>query len=77
MGVTGALSPTGDVTPIGMIKEKMIIADQKNLPYMIIPEQNASEANNVRRNHQLSVEIFPVSHIDQAIQVINTLNNKE
>lgn len=77
IGVTGALSPTGDVTTIGMIKEKMIIAEQKNLPYMIIPEQNANEANNVIRDHQLSVEIFPISHIDQAIQVINTLNNRE
>lgn len=75
IGVTGAITPAGDVTLIGMIKEKLLIAEQNNLPYMIIPDENASEANKVKKEYKLSVEIFSVSHIDQAILIINKLND--
>ena len=74
MGVTGTLEPNGDVLPIGMIEEKLMIAEKSDLPYIIIPLANSKEAEAVKSQHNLDIEILPVAHIDQAIQVIKGLN---
>lgn len=73
-GVTGALIATGDVKAIGMIKEKVLIAAEHAYPYMIIPSENAKEANEVKKMHDLKVEIYDVNHIDQAMVLIKELN---
>jgi len=75
-GVTGALSDTGDVKAIGMIKEKILIAEEQSYPYMIIPSENAQEASEVKKTHNLTVEIFDVNHIDQAMDLIEELNEE-
>jgi len=75
-GVTGALSATGDVKEIGMIKEKILIAEEQAYPYMIIPSENAQEASEVKKIHNLTLEIFDVNHIDQAIDLIEELNEE-
>ena len=75
-GVTGALSATGDVKEIGKIKEKILIAEEQAYPYMIIPSENAQEASEVKKIHNLTVEIFDVNHIDQAIDLIEELNEE-
>lgn len=75
-GVTGALSASGDVKAIGMIKEKVLIAAEHAYPYMIIPSENAEEAYEVKKMRNLKVEIFDVHHIDQAIDLIKELNEE-
>lgn len=75
-GVTGALSDTGDVKAIGMIKEKILIAEEQSYPYMIIPSENAQEASEVKKTHNLTVEIFDVNHINQAMDLIEELNEE-
>ncbi|MFS0864418.1 S16 family serine protease [Fredinandcohnia sp. 179-A 10B2 NHS] len=74
IAVTGALSGNGDVLPIGMVKEKMIIAEEQALPYIIIPIGNAKEAAATKEEYQLSIEVFSVPHIDDAIKIIGELN---
>lgn len=75
-GVTGAILATGEVKAIGMIKEKVLIAEKENFPFMIIPTENANVANEVKIAHNLNVEIFDVDHIDQAILLIQELNDE-
>ncbi|WP_254771440.1 S16 family serine protease [Psychrobacillus sp. OK028] len=75
-GVTGALNATGDVKAIGMIKEKVLIAAEHEYPYMIIPSENAKEASDVKTTHNLTLEILDVSHINQAISLIQELNEE-
>lgn len=75
-GVTGALSASGDVKAVGMIKEKVLIAAEHAYPYMIIPSENAEEASEVKKMHNLKVEIFDVNHIDQAMYLIKELNEE-
>lgn len=74
MGVTGTLEPNGDVLPIGMIEEKLLISEQNDLPYIIIPLANAKEAEAVKSQHKLAIEILVVNHIDQAVEIITGLN---
>lgn len=74
--VTGAISKTGDVLPIGLIKEKIQIAEVSGYSYMIIPSENAEEAAIIQKEQNITMQIFDVSHIDEAVQMINELNDK-
>lgn len=73
-GVTGALNKQGKVSGIGMVKEKLLIAEKEGFPFMIIPSENGEEAGQVKDTHNLEIQIFTVSHIDEAVQLINGLN---
>lgn len=75
-GVTGALGEQGEVGRIGMVKEKLMIAEKKEYPFMIIPSENAAEAAEVKKAENLGIEVFDVSHIDEAVELINRLNEE-
>ncbi|HSJ38147.1 MAG TPA: S16 family serine protease [Planococcus sp. (in: firmicutes)] len=75
-GVTGSLNEDGDVNHIGMVKEKLMIAEEKRYPFMIIPSENADEAEEVKKAQNLDIQIFAVSHIDEAVELINRLNEE-
>lgn len=74
IGVTGTLEPNGDVMQIGAMKAKMMIAEQNGFPVVIIPLANREEAEAVKVQQGLSIEILPVSHIDEAVLAIKELN---
>lgn len=74
IAVTGAISENGDVLPIGVLKEKILIAEKYGLPYMIIPSKNAEEAAQIQEEQKINVKILHVSHINEAIQLINEMN---
>jgi len=73
-GVTGALSATGEVLPIGMIKEKLLIAEEKGYPFMIIPSGNSTEAKKIIVEKNLKIEVLDVTHIDEAMELIDKWN---
>ena len=52
----------------------MIISEQNGFPYIIVPYANREEAETVKAEQQLSIEILPVHHIDEAVMVIKELN---
>ena len=74
IGVTGTLEPNGDVMEVGGIKEKVIIAEQTGLPFIIVPLANVEEAETVKSQQELAIEILTVSHIDEAVLAIKELN---
>lgn len=76
IAVTGAISETGKVLPIGVLKEKILIADKYGLPFMIIPAKNAEEAAQIQKEQNINIKILDVAHIDEAIQLINEMNDK-
>ncbi len=76
IGVTGTLEPNGDVMQVGGIKAKMMIAEQNGFPIIMIPLENKEEAETVKKQQELAIEILPVSHIDEAVLAIKELNVK-
>ncbi|MEH7236672.1 S16 family serine protease [Bacillus sp. JJ1562] len=74
IGIKGALDATGNVLPIGMVEEKIRIAENESYPYIIVPSGNAKEAREVKQSMNLKIEIFDVNHIDQAVSLIKRLN---
>lgn len=76
IAVTGAISDTGNVLPIGVLKEKMLIAEKYGFPFIIIPTKNAEEAGQIQKEQNIDMEILDVSHIDEAVQLIKEINAK-
>ena len=74
IGVTGTLEPNGSVNQVGGIAGKMIISEQNGFPYIIVPYANLEEAETVKAQNNLTIEIVPVHHIDEAVMVIKELN---
>lgn len=74
IGVTGTLEPNGDVMQVGGIKEKMMNSVKSDLPFIIVPSANLEEAETVKSQQELAIEIFAVSHIDEAVLTIKKLN---
>lgn len=77
IGMTGTLEPNGDTIEVGGIKEKIMISEQSNLPYIIIPLANLKEAETIKSQQKLNIKIIPVSHFDEAILAIEELNEKQ
>lgn len=74
IGVTGTLEPNGKVDQVGGILGKMIISEQNGFPYIIVPNANKAEAETIKAEQKLAIEILPVHHIDEAVKVIQELN---
>ncbi|ALC85553.1 hypothetical protein AM499_06765 [Bacillus sp. FJAT-22090] len=76
IAVTGAINDKGDVFHVEYMKEKIQITERSGIPFMIIPSENAGEVANVQNELKANVEIFDVSNVDEALQIINDLNEK-
>lgn len=74
IAVTGGINEKGDVLKVGGLKEKIQITEKAGIPFMIVPSKNAKEVAAIQKELKANVEIFDVSHVDEAIQVINDLN---
>lgn len=75
-GVTGAINDSGEVKEIGLVKEKVWIADKHGLPYMFLPIGNLSEAKDAKKILNLNIELIGVHDVAEAVQIIEELNNK-
>lgn len=75
IAVTGAINENGEVLSIGYMKEKVQIVEKSGIPYMIIPSENAEQAAAIQKELKAKVEIFDVSHVDEAVQLIQHLND--
>lgn len=74
IGVTGTLESNGDVLEVAGIRGKIIISEQSDFPYIMIPLANLEEAEAVKSQENLTIEIIPVSHVDEAVSAIKELN---
>lgn len=77
VGITGTLEKDGVTKRVSAIEEKLMIAEKNDLAHFILPQENLAEAEEAKEKHLLKIELYPVSHINEAIDVINQLNNKD
>lgn len=76
IGVTGAINKTGEVKEVGLVKEKIQIANQNGLTHMILPLANLAEAKEFKKIFDLPIEIIGVQDVDEVIQIIKELNDR-
>lgn len=76
IAVTGAIDKKGNVKPIGMLKEKILIAHISGISHMILPSENKKEAAQIQKKINRNIQIFYVKTIDEAIEVVEKINQK-
>ena len=69
VAMTGELSLTGRVLPIGGLKEKMLAAVQYGSKTVIIPKDNAKDLDDVPKEILDKVEVCPVSSVDEVFKI--------
>ncbi|MCQ2604515.1 MAG: endopeptidase La [Spirochaetia bacterium] len=68
--MTGELSLTGDVLPIGGLKEKTIAARRNLIKHIIIPKQNEKDLEEIPDFVKKGIKFHPVSRMEEVIEII-------
>lgn len=69
LAMTGELSLTGRVLPVGGIKEKVLAAKRAGIKHIILPEENKKDLKEVPENHRKGLKFYPVAHFDEVLKV--------
>ncbi|HOW82792.1 MAG TPA: magnesium chelatase domain-containing protein, partial [Spirochaetota bacterium] len=67
LAMTGELTLTGRVLPVGGIKEKVIAAKKANIKYIIMPKQNEKDLVDIPDYIKRGLVFHPVSQADEVI----------
>ena len=76
IAVTGAINAKGEVLGVGVLREKIQITDESGIKFMIIPNENEIEARKIQQGLNTNIEIYSVATVDEAVQLIQNLNEK-
>ena len=69
LAMTGELSLTGKILPVGGIKEKVLGAKRAGIKSIILPKQNEKDLKEVPERHRKGIKFFPVSHFDEVLSI--------
>lgn len=69
VAMTGEISLTGRVMPIGGLKEKSMAAYKNNIKTVIIPSENVSDLSEVAQVVRDNVEFIPVDSLSQVFSI--------
>lgn len=70
VAMTGEISLSGDVLPIGGVRDKIFGAMKAGINTVIIPHGNLNEAMQVPEKDREGLIIIPVSHLWDAVRVV-------
>ena len=68
VSMTGELTLTGRVLPIGGLKEKLLAALRGGIKTVLIPEENAKDLADIPDNVKNGLEIIPVSRMGEVLK---------
>jgi ATP-dependent Lon protease len=69
VAMTGELSLTGKVMPVGGIKEKVLAAKRAGIKEIILPSDNEKDLKEVPTAHRKGVKFYPVKHFDEVLKI--------
>ncbi len=69
LAMTGELSLTGKVLPVGGIKEKVLAAKRAGITNIILPIDNEKDLKEVPDRHKRGMKFFPVAEFEQVLKV--------
>lgn len=72
VAMTGEITLRGQVLAIGGLKEKLLAAHRGGIKTVIIPEENRKDLKEIPENILSSVNVFPVTWIDEVFEVALT-----
>ena len=68
VAMTGELTLTGKVLPIGGLKEKVLAAHRHGIHNLIIPVENEKDIADIPANIRKGIQFFPATTMDDVIQ---------
>ncbi|MCO5143551.1 MAG: endopeptidase La [Oligoflexia bacterium] len=68
IAMTGEMTLTGKVLPIGGLKEKSLAAMRHGIQKIIIPHKNIKDLEDIDEEYRSKLEFIPVKHIDEVLQ---------
>jgi ATP-dependent Lon protease len=68
--MTGEITLTGRILPVGGIKEKVLAAHRNSLHCLILPKENATDWEELSKDVQKDMTVTFVSHIQDALPVL-------
>ncbi|HEU5065428.1 MAG TPA: endopeptidase La [Gaiellaceae bacterium] len=69
VAMTGELTLTGQVLPIGGLREKSLAAQRADIKKVIFPRENESDLSELPEETRKELEFIPVDSIEEAFQV--------
>lgn len=69
VAMTGELSLTGKVLPVGGIKEKVLAAKRAGIKTILLPKDNEKDLNEVPERHQKGLKFYPVEHFNEVLKI--------
>lgn len=69
IAMTGELSLTGKVLPVGGIKEKVLAAKRAGIKEIILPFDNEKDLKDVPEKHRKGIKFYPVKYFDEVLKI--------
>ncbi|MCR5188774.1 MAG: endopeptidase La, partial [Treponema sp.] len=69
LAMTGELSLTGQVLPIGGLREKTVAAKRNKIKTIIIPKANERDLDDIPEIVKQGIKFIPVSDVRQALEI--------
>ena len=76
VAMTGEVTITGQVLPIGGLKEKLLAAHRAGIKEVIIPEENEKDLVDMPKKIIEEIKITPVNYADQVLKIALTKSLK-
>ncbi|WP_296090962.1 endopeptidase La [uncultured Treponema sp.] len=70
LAMTGELSLTGQVLPIGGLREKTVAAKRNKIKTIIIPKANVRDLDEIPEHVKSGIKFIPVSHVQEVIDIV-------
>lgn len=70
IGMTGEISLTGQVLPVGGIKEKILAAHRAGLKTIILPRRNEMDLEDIPQEIRQSIEFVFANHVSDVLRVV-------
>jgi ATP-dependent Lon protease len=67
--MTGEITLRGRILPVGGVREKVLAAHRAGLKTVILPKKNLKDLVDVPKRARNELNIVPVEHIDQVLEV--------
>ncbi|MDB3888620.1 endopeptidase La [Candidatus Pelagibacter sp.] len=72
VAMTGEVTITGQVLPIGGLKEKLLAAHRAGIKEVIIPKENEKDLADMPKKILDEIKLTPVEHADQVLKIALT-----
>ena len=65
----GEISLSGQVWPVGGIKEKVLAAYRYGVTTVLLPQRNLKDLDEVPENVRKKMQFIPVKHLDDVLKL--------